>query len=342
MNKDMPDSPLNEPEHGLQHPFRKSWLFNGLLMALTVLAVYLPIRELPDRRQLPVRVIALNFQPIALSAVAPFRLAGAWVMTADDPRFSGLSALAMADGRFIAISDLGAVVRFDRPSSGQPRVKISDLDEGPGPAGWKTSRDAESLVRDPRGRGWWIGYEQRHSLWLYDKGFANARAAIVLDRPDWWRNRGIEGLLTKGDGLLALAENGREAVQVTRAGLQWMKLVAGADIADATTAPDGSAWVLLRSKSIGGITQAIAPLVRSGTGYRAGKALLLPKGAFDNFEGMAISERPGGGWRFWLVTDDGHRFEARTLLVALDLPKPGKANARRISPGASYANSPDR
>jgi len=32
-----------------------------------------------------------------------------------------------------------------------------------------------------------------------------------------------------------------------------------------------------------------------------------------------IRPLPGGGWRFWLVTDDGHRFKARTLLVALDL-----------------------
>jgi hypothetical protein len=38
---------------------------------------------------------------------------------------------------------------------------------------------------------------------------------------------------------------------------------------------------------------------------------------------MAIEARAEGGWRFWLVTDDGHRIMARTLLVALDyIPPP--------------------
>ena len=343
MSRHMPDSPLNEPEHGLQHPFRKSRFFNGLMLAAAVLAAYLPIRDLPDRHELPARDVTLTFRSVQLStADSPLRLAGAWIMSADDPRFGGLSALAFDGRRFIAVSDLGAVVTFDPPSAAQPKAHLSDLVEGPGPRGRKESRDAESLAPDPRGRGWWIGYEQRHSIWLYDQDFGRAHAAIGLERPDWWRNRGIEGLITEGDGLLALAENGREAVRATPAGLQWVELAAGADIADAVRAPDGSAWLLLRQKNARGIDQAIAPLVRSGTGHRAGPGWPLPKEAFDNYEGMAISARPGGGWRFWLVTDDGHRFKARTLLIALDLPQPGKANARRNSPGAGNANSPGR
>jgi hypothetical protein len=322
MNKRMPDSALNEPEHGLQRSFRKSWFFNGLLMALIVLAAYLPIRELPDRRQLPVRLIALNFQPIALSAVAPFRLAGAWVMTADDPRFGGLSGLAATDGGFLAISDLGAVVRFDRPSADQPRASISNLDEGPGPVGWKTSRDAESLVRDPRGRGWWIGYEQHHSLWLYDKNVRHARAAIRIERPNWWRNRGIEALIAKDGELLALAENGREAIRIGGDGLRSLRLHSNADVADAAQAPDGSSWVLLRTKGVDGISQSIALLEPTHDGYRAGAGLPVPKASLDNYEGMAIETGPDGRWRFWLVSDDGHRLMARTLLVALDLDLP--------------------
>jgi len=322
----MPDSPLNDAERRLQHSFRKSRIFNGLMMAAAVLAAYLPIRQLPDRRNLPDRAVALNFQPIALLPVAPFRLAGAWVMTADDPRFGGLSALAVDQGRFVAVSDLGAVLRFDPPSASQPQLDVSDLADGPGPVGRKTSRDAEALERDPRGRGWWIGYEQRHSLWLYDGRFRKARAAITIERPDWWRNRGVEAIVTDGDGLLALAENGREAIRLDARGLQDSKLKAGWDIADAERAPDGSVWLLLRSKGREGIAQAVAPLTRSGRGYRIGKAWPLPKAAFDNYEGMVIRARPGGGWRFWLVTDDGHRLKARTLLVALDLET--KKNAR--------------
>jgi hypothetical protein len=328
MTMDMADSPLNGAERRLQHSFMKPRLFNGLLMAAAVLAAYFPIRALPDRHQLPGRTIALKFQPIALPATAsPLRLAGAWAMTADDPRFGGLSALGVDGGRFIAVSDLGAVLRFDPPANARPQVAISDLLQGPGPAGRKTSRDAESLARDPRGRGWWVGYEQRHSLWLYDDDFRHARAAIAIRRPDWWRNRGIEALLPDGDGLLALAENGRQAIRIDGRGIKAAQLESGWDIADAAVAPDGSAWVLLRTKGRKGIEQAIAPLIQSGANTRIGVTWPLPKAAFDNFEGVVVRPKPDGGWRFWLVTDDGHRFKARTLLVALDLDT--KKNARR-------------
>ena len=329
MSRDMPDSRLNDGEHGLQHSFRKSRIFNGLLMGSVVLAAYLPIRALPDRRSLPDRAIALNFQPVSLpGADSRLRLAGAWVMTANDRRFGGLSALAIDGNRFLSVSDLGSVLRFDPPSAAHPEVNISDLVDGPGPGGRKTSRDAESLVRDPRGRGWWVGYEQRHSLWLYDAGFRHAVAAIPIRRPDWWRNRGVEALIADGDGLLAIAENGREAIQVDSRGDRDMALASDWDIADAARAPDGSAWLLLRSKGREGIRQAIARLIRADQGYRIGETVALPKAAFDNYEGMVIRPKPGGGWRFWLVTDDGHRFRARTLLVALDLNRTQK-NARR-------------
>ena len=319
----MPESRLNEPEHGLQHSFRKSRVFNGLLMCSAVLAAYLPILALPAHRPLPARTIALKFQPVSLpDAASPLRLAGAWVMTADEPRFGGLSGLGIDGSGFLAVSDLGAVIRFDRPSADRPRAWVADLTDGPGPAGRKTSRDAESLARDPRGRGWWIGYEQRHSLWLYDKEFRHARLAIPIERPNWWRNRGIEGLTVKDGELLALAENGREAIRVGGGGQHPLRFYSTADVADAARAPDGSSWVLLRQKGIGGIAQSVALLEPTHDGYRIGPALAVPKASLDNYEGMAIETGPDGRWRFWLVSDDGHRVMARTLLVALDLDLP--------------------
>ena len=219
----------------------------------------------------------------------------------------------------MAVSDLGAVVRFDPPSAAGPSARLSDLSQGPGPAGRKTSRDAESLTRDPRGRGWGVGYEQHHSLWLYDQSFRHALAAIRIERPQWWPNGGVEGLVGDGDGLLALAENGREAIRLSNRGQEAVGLNAGAEIADAGRGPDGRAWLLLRSKGADGIRQEIALLAGSPEGYRIGAKWPVPKAALDNYEGMAVAPRPGGGLRFWLVTDDGHRFRARTLLVALDL-----------------------
>ena len=333
----MPDSRLNEAERPLQHSFMKWPVFNGLLMLIAVAAAYLPMRALPARRPLLPATVALRYEPVEIAAVAgPLRLSGAWQLTVADPRFGGISSLAIDQGRFLAVSDRGSVARFDRPGVQHPRAWVADLRNGPGTWGRKWSRDAESLAADPHGRGWWIGYEQQHSLWLYDRDFIRAVITIDLNRPDWWDNRGAEGLLADDKSLLVTAENGREGMRVESSRVGRIPLQAGADVADAAAAPDGSAWLLLRRKGLQGISQSIAPLRKLRSGFRAGPAMPLPKGAFDNYEGMAIEPRQGGGWRFWLISDDGHRFMARTLLVALDYMPPARHNK---SPAASAGPS---
>jgi hypothetical protein len=307
----------------VQQSFRKFSFFNGLVMTAAILAAYVPMRSLPNRRPLAPAIVTLNYRPVELPPVAgPLVLAGAWELEADDPRFGGLSALTVDLDRFLAISDLGAVIRFERPSAAHPSALLQDLRQGPGPVGKKWARDAESIARDPRGRGWWIGFEQNHSLWLYDNSFGRALEWIDLPELGWRDNRGAEGLIARGGALLVLAENGRDAVSVGQGEPRVLKLHAGADVADAAVAPDGSGWLLLREKGLGGISQSIARLRRTHDGYLADQVWQLPKAPFDNYEGMAIEQLPDGRWRFWLVTDDGHRFMARTLLVALDLGLP--------------------
>lgn len=323
----MPDSRLNGTERALQHPFRKRlnlWPnINGLVVFGAVLASFAAIDRLPDRQALPRAELPLAIWPVRLLPPGgPLRLAGAWQLSVADPRFGGISALAIDGDRFLAASDLGAIIRFDRPGSPQPTAEIADLGEGPGPFGSKWARDAESLAPDPQGRGWWVGYEQRHSLWLYDFGFRRAYSRLALDQFQWRDNRGAEALLAERDGVLALGENGRDALLVRSGNAQRLRLQSGADIADAARSTDGRGWVLLREKTLVGIRQSIAPLERTGTGYRVGRGWPVPKDALDNFEGMAVEALPGGGLRFWLVSDDGHRIMARTLVVALDYLPP--------------------
>ena len=333
----MPDSRLNGPERSLQPIFSKvpilSHIFNGLIVGLATLACFWWIDRLPDHQPLPPRETPLNVHPVELEAGGgPFRLAGAWDLNAPDPRFGGISALVLDGGRFLAVTDRGAVVRFDRPTAARPKAWLADLRCGPGPFARKWARDAESLTRDPSGRGWWVGYEQRHSLWLYDQSFGRALARTDLRAANWYRNRGAEGLSVAGGKLLAIGENGRDAVQIESARLRPLKLHSNADVADAARAPDGGTWVLLRKKGLKGIAQSIAPLVKTHDGYLVGPGWAVPKGAFDNYEGMAIEAREDRGWRFWLISDDGHRIMARTLLVALDLNLPvrhKKSPARR-------------
>jgi hypothetical protein len=334
----MPDSWLNGAERRLQHSLRIMNVFNGLLVACSVAVAYFSIRDLPQRQALPSAQVPLTYRIVDVTPSAgPLRLAGAWELTTGDRRFGGLSSLALDQGRFLAVSDRGAVTRFDPPTSAVPVADIKDLRSGPGPWGRKWSRDAESLAPDARGRGWWVGYEQRHSLWLYDSKFDHAVSSLDLKRDDWWDNRGAEALIEDGDSLLVLAENGRDSMRVGPSGIQRIPLKAGADVAEAARAPDGSVWILLRTKSWKGISQQVAPLVRAADGFGVGQSLPLPKAPFDNLEGMAIEARPGGAWRFWLVSDDGHRVMARTLLIALDYVPPARHD-KSPATGAGLSN----
>ena len=338
MKRLMPDSRLNVAEHALQQRFRKLRFFNSLVVGLLVLLAFVPLSLLPEKRSAPPVEIPLSVEPVPLAPTqAPLVPAGAWRLEAADRRFHGISALAIDGWAFLAVSDLGSVVRFDRPDAPRPTVRIEALRDGPGDPGWKVSRDAESLVRDPRGRGWWVGYEQHHSLWLYDPAFRAARIAIALPALGWAENRGAEALVDEGDALLVLAENGRDAVRVDSGGPRRLALETGESVADAARAPDGSAWLLLRRKGLEGISQSIAPLERRGEILAIGERWPLPKGPFDNFEGMAIEVGPSGGLRFWLVTDDGHRIFARTLLVALDLA----GHDKRPADEAGRSKSPE-
>lgn len=306
-------------------------------MASVVAATYWPIRALPDRNALPRVTVPLHVQAAELPLpTGPLRLAGAWVLGATDRRFGGISGLAIDGGRFLAVTDRGAVIRFDYPTASRPLVELADLRQGPGAFEKKLARDAESLAADPSGRGWWVGYERNHSLWLYDTGFGQALASIDLPSAGWRDNRGAEGLLAGNDHLLVTAENGRDALQVGAGTVERFELDARAEVADAAHAPDGSHWLLLRTKGLGGFVQSIAPLKKTAAGYGVGPRWQLPKDMFDNFEGMAIEGLEDGGWRFWLISDDGHRIMARTLMVALDRNPVGhgKGPATRAGPSA--------
>lgn len=327
MTEPMGDSRLNMAERRLQHPFMKSATPGGGALFLLTVGAFLWMRALPQIPERPLRDAPIRFDPVTLPTVAasPLRLAAAWSLSSDDPRLQGLSGLATDGGRFAAISDMGFAVRFAPPTgSGTEGATFADLRDGPGPFGRKINRDAEAVMRDPGGNGWWVAYEQDHSVWHYDADFAKADRTIWLNDLGWPTNKGAEGLALAEGQPTAFAEANREMVKLGPP-LARIPLPSGWDISDAANAPDGSVWLLLRRDY--GAVEAIAPLIMTQGKASVGEAWPIPKGLFDNFEGMTIVACPGG-WRFWLVTDDGHRLFARTLLVALDLDR-AQENARR-------------
>jgi hypothetical protein len=234
----------------------------------------------------------------------------AWRLTARDGRFGGLSALAWHGGELVALTDSGVVVRFPPPArSGRIVFALHDLPGGPGSPLRKAFRDSESLLADPAGRGWWVGFETRHSLWRFDTAFKRVLAARRL-KVDWPSNKGGEALAAAPDGrVMVLPELGGKA--------DGGSLVAPAWTSDATRMPDGRLVLLVRRPTWRGFASELR--IAGGAGKPA-RRIALHVGALDNMEGVAAAPLPDGGTRLWIVSDDNFRPWMRTLLVTLDMP----------------------
>ena len=282
----------------------------------------------PDQLALPPRTVTLRQEPVQLDPAkfAPLRLVGAWRLTADDPRFGGISALAVDDAGLIALTDAGAAIRFARPSGRRAIARIRDVPTGPGRPGFKRHRDMEALARDPAGRGWWTAFENHHQLWLYDRDFSRALGRIDLGRHRWRHNTAIEAMLTEQRGFLLLPEGGTEIVRLTRSGAQTSPLGNRMGrLSEAVRLPDGGIMVLARRAGPTGFRNALVPLQ---PGDRLGAPIALGLGPLDNAEALA-AEPIAGGTRLWLMTDDNFRWPMRTLLVALDRPSTSQPSVNR-------------
>ena len=279
--------------------------------------------SVPDREELGWRKSRIEFRPIGLDAQAfgPLRLVGAWQLTSEDPRFGGISGLASDDGRLIALSDSGMVIRFSPPGAPPGPANIGELPDGPGSGRFKRKRDSEALSRDPDGRGWWVAFENGHELWLYEPGFGRALRRIRIGSRGWRANRGIEGLAAEGDRLLLFPETGDRLLRVTGSRASSIAIAnARGRISDVAAIGAGQLIAVERRPTPFGFSNALVTLEKSGSGYRFGARLALPLGPLDNVEGLAVERLPNGTRRLWLMTDDNFQSPMRTLLIALDLP----------------------
>ena len=301
----MLESAVMKPEWSVQRLFSMFKLLSSLSVVLPIFACGVWLKHQPDRWPAPDRVV--GGRAVAVDVGQGMK---AWRLTAPDARFGGLSALAVDGGALLALSDSGVVVRFAPPAAGHAtRFAIHDLPGGPGSAFHKWSRDSESLVADPSGRGWWVGFESRHSLWRYDRWFHRLLETRWLD-VDWPANAGAEALVAGSEGeVMALPEHGGPAAGGA--------FVAPAWTSDATRMPDGRLVLLTRRLSWRGFVNRVE--IGAGAGKPA-RRIALDLAPLDNMEGIAAAPRPDGGTRLWIVSDDNFRPWMRTLLVALDLP----------------------
>ncbi|RST29890.1 hypothetical protein HMF7854_02925 [Sphingomonas ginkgonis] len=269
----------------------------------------------------PDHAAAVRFRAVHLTADRGNEVAllGAWSVKVDDRRWGGESALVLDGGRLLAQSDFGVLTSLPRPGQTGPAV-VHSLDLVDGDPAAKRDRDSEALVRDPDGRGWWVGFENRHAVAFYDRNWTQ-RWRLRLLKTGWSKNRGIEALLAEPGRLTAISEDATEVLtivgsKVTRARLQGS---GGYLISDSTRLPDGRIVVILRRLTPRGFDNALGWLVPDGAGWRVRRFAVLPGGPFDNYEGIAAEPLPQGAARLWLISDNDAFRWRRTLLIALRL-----------------------
>jgi hypothetical protein len=321
----MPDSQAIEAEPGLQllfsmlH-FAAAVVLAGILINFASLQGYIP-----DRRELGPREMPIRFDPVAFDAAgfAPLKLAGAWELSAADPRFGGASALAVTGDGLLALSDSGVLFRFPKPGAGRATVRIDELPDGPNDRRFKRNRDSESLLRDWRGRGWWVGFENRNRVWLYDRDFTRMLDRFKIGR-GWPRDSGFEAMAAarSSDGAerkLLIPEAGRKLLAAEIGGnrAQWVPLPVR-PISDAASMPDGSLLLLRRSLHMTGLQNDLVQVRRTAGGYAVERRIPLGVSRLDNLEGLAIERAANGALRLWMISDDGKAWPQRTVLVALD------------------------
>ena len=302
----------------MQPSFSKSSLFSALLIVGLVVGTHWHLSRLPDREERPDAHAVVNFTPVQLvsDGALPLRIAGAWQLTSSEPRMGGVSALAIDRGEFIALTDSGVVIRLPRPGPGRQIAEFRDLSDGPGSPRYKAGRDSEALARDSAGRGWWVGFENRHSAWLFNDDFSRVERRIALGGLGWRANKGAEGALLGPSGLLLFPEGGGEMVRIGNDGATERVDLANpfGRLADATSLLDGRIVVLSRNFSPAGFSARLLLL----DGIRLVPLATLGFGRLDNPEAIAAETLPRGGVRLWVMTDNDYRRRVPTLLVALD------------------------
>ena len=171
-----------DAERRVQRQFRNSSLFSWLDPGRRAgPCAYAWFLTFPNRTTgLAQRARRIRAVRLDSSGLAPFRLAGAWQLTSDDPRFGGVSALAIDRGRIARVDRFGCRSSLQRAGPVDRHGLISDLPDGPGQCRLQEQSRHRGAAARPDGRGWWVAFESRDQLWLYDEGFRRALRAIDL------------------------------------------------------------------------------------------------------------------------------------------------------------------
>lgn len=269
---------------------------------------------------------------------ASLRVAGAWVLSSDDRRFLGYSALVVqADGRLRAYSDASRWLEFDPPDRAAVRRPRFGLVPGFDNAG---HNDLEAAAHDPASGLTWLAFEHINSVRRVGPGSEDATSVAPTSMAAFSDNGGAEALARVPNGRFVLiAERAGWRYPLQRSALLFARdPVAdpsatpfvfvpppGSSPTDAAGLPDGRVLLLTRGLAAGRWPPFRSKLlVADSADIRAGEAWewqeladlsgLVPP---ENYEGLAV-EAGRDGFVLWLISDANRSvLLQRTVLVKL-------------------------
>ena len=266
---------------------------------------------------------------------------GGWELSSEDPRFGGLSGLAVyPSGNLLAVSDQGAFIWINIGDGAPSSATLAPLLDDKGNVFEdKAMADAEG-VTFAEGLAL-VSFERSHRIEAYDlEGCgAAARAARVSDIPA--RVPGLGSTMEANGGLEALSYSpgtktlhtgietsgglGQPFGRLDESGVPVItdRLEAPSEYAlTGLDTPRYHPFALFRHYTREtGNRNIIAYIDGSATLANAmvERVHLDPSVPVDNFEGIAVQNLDTGTQRVWIVSDDNFSDSQRTLLMAFDL-----------------------
>lgn len=268
------------------------------------------------------------------------------VLKSDDPRFGGISGLAVsADGmRFLAVTDEGSWIAGRIVYDGDGRISAvtasaAPMLDGKGkPISGKTLGDAESLAvlsGEAENAVVAVGFERTARIWRYDLTEGLLAKPVPIPTPaelqEAPRNGGLEALRRAGGRLVLVTE---DFLDVNGNTIGWLLPVEGGEgerfalrrdfpfaPTDAAMLPGGDLLVLERSYTpLGGPGMRLQRIARGDlkAGPAAEAETLAQMGAgysIDNMEGLAVREGASGETLIYVISDDNFNPLQRTLLL---------------------------
>lgn len=316
------------------------------LGCLVLVAILAGAAEAAERLKLSAKRLHQDADKVAPTRNGKLVWRGGLVLDSSDRNFGGLSGLLVAaDGeRFTAVTDQGnwisAKLKYDSDGwlDGIKKGRIGALDNPKGKnLKDKFEQDAESLARLGDG-SLLVGFEHAHRIWRYPpnhKGLSGKAEELETPRlvSELPANKGIEALVSLGEGGLLAITQGRDKDRDIAAFLlwdgRWVRLSypkhGKFKPTGAALLPSGNVIVLERRyTSLADLAARLVVIdaaeIRPGAALETREIAVLDRLALiDNMEGVAARSSAEGETLIYLVSDDNFHPLQRTLLLMFAL-----------------------